>query len=388
MNGIYLDNSATTALSDGAKQAMIHALAEISGNPSSVHAAGIEAKKAVEDARSAVVASLGLKERTSGTLFFTSGGTEADNLALVGAAEAKNFRFTPRIITTASEHPAILNTIAYLKTRGFDTVLIPTPGGVPDMDAFEKALTPETAIVSVMLVNNETGAVNDVAGMFKLVRQKCPSAVTHTDAVQGYTKVMCNPLRLGADLLSVSAHKIHGPKGVGALWCSQDIIRAKKLVPIQHGGGQEEGFRSGTENVPAIVGFGAAAAEAASGADKRTAHIESLRKRLVSGLPDGVSVNVPEKEYVPNIVSLTLPSVKSEVMVRFLSSNDIFVSAGSACSSHHRGISHVLTDFGLSEQKADCTIRVSMDAYNTEADIDAFCDALKRGIGSLCKVRR
>ena len=388
MNCIYLDNSATTAPSEGVALAMCEAIRNVYGNPSSVHAAGIEASKLLEKSRTSVLHSLGIRDGSRGSLFFTSGGTESDNMAIFGVANAKKFRFSPRIITTAAEHPAVLEPVKQLEARGFDVVRLSAPGGIIDEDAFRKALTPETVLVSVMMVNNETGAVNDVKKLFEITKTICPGAVTHCDAVQGYSKLNCNPVKLGADLLTISAHKIHGPKGIGALWCSSEIIKTKKLVPIIYGGGQEQGFRSSTENVAAAAGFGIAAEEVAKDMNNRLSRVAELREALISALPDTVRVNVPEGKYVPHIVSITLPSVKSEVMVRALSADGIYVSAGSACSSHHKNISTALTDFGLAPNEADTTIRVSLSHTNTEEDVLTFASVLGEKLRSLQQIKR
>ena len=388
MNYIYLDNSATTSPSEGVALAMCEAIRNVYGNPSSVHAAGIEASKLLEKSRTSVIHSLGIRDSSRGSLFFTSGGTEANNMAIFGVANAKNFRFKPRMITTAAEHPAVLEPAKQLEARGFDVVRLPAPGGVIDEELFRSSLTPETVLVSIMLVNNETGAVNDVKKLFEITKSVCPNAVTHCDAVQAYSKLNCNPTKLGADLLTVSAHKIHGPKGIGALWCSSEIIRAKKLVPIIYGGGQEQGFRSSTENVVAAAGFGAAAEEAVKDADKKLRHVEELRKILVDALPDSVRLNVPKGKYVPNILSITLPSVKSEVMVRALSADGICISAGSACASNHKNISTALLDFGLPSNEADTTVRVSLSYTNTTEEVLAFAAALGEKLKSLQQIKR
>lgn len=387
MNMIYLDNSATTAPTPAVALAMSEAMTQYYGNPSSVHALGTEAKKKVTDARIRIMKLLGQKDESKGKLFFTSGGTESDNMATAGVVKAKNYRFRPRIITSASEHPAILEPLKRLESEGFEVIRIGSPQGVFDMEAYRDALTPETVLVSVMLVNNETGAVNDVKTIFGEAKKKVPGVVTHTDAVQGFAKLKFDPTKNFTDIVSASAHKIHGPKGIGMIWIAGDILKSKKIIPILPGGGQEEGYRSGTENVPAIVGFGAAAEEALAGMDEGREKAIKLRELLISGLPEGVKVNTPAGEYLPNIVSMTLRGMRSEVVVRYLSGEGICVSAGSACASNHRNISHVLTDFGLTIQEADSTIRVSLDAYNTEEEIGIFLEKLRSAITKLQKVR-
>ncbi len=387
MKRIYLDNSATTPICGAAAAKMTEVINEISGNPSSVHGMGVAADRVLEASRAKVISSLGIKDKSSGSLIFTGSGTEADNLAIRGVASAKSYRFIPKIITTDSEHPAVLNTVFELSQNGFEVVYLSTKSGEIDFDQLEAALDDRVILVSIMRVNNETGAVYDIKKIFDLVKRKCPDAVTHTDAVQGYMKISCDPRRLSSDLVSVSAHKIGGPKGVGALWISAPLIKAKKIKPIIFGGGQENGFRSGTENTVGIAGFAAAASEKTGRMSEAENRVAKLRERLISALPDGVRVNVPSGNYLPYIISLTVEKVKSEVLVRFLSEKGIYISAGSACSAKKRKVDKTLLAFGLSEEDADSTVRVSLSENNTEEDIDGFIDALCAGISALQKIR-
>jgi cysteine desulfurase len=240
-----------------------------------------------------------------------------------------------------------------------------------------------------MMVNNETGACYDVKKLLNAVKRRCPDAVTHCDAVQGFLKVAFTPKMIGADMVSISAHKIHGPKGVGALYVSPEIIKAKKIIPYIIGGGQEGGYRSGTENTVGIAGFGAAAAEGrtlfASNVEKITALRDLCQAKAEEA---GARPNVPKGARAPHVLSLTLPSIKSETMLNFMSGKGICISAGSACSSHSRNISSALVGFGVPEGEADTTVRISFSEYNTEGEVLEFCDALKEGINSLVRIKR
>lgn len=386
-NTVYLDNSATTAPSDGVIDAMT-AAARCYGNPSSVHAAGLESAALLRSCRAEVAAAFGLRRSDDFHIIFTASGSEANNLAIRGTALAKKRRISNRIITTDSEHPSVANTAASLAAEGFEVVKIPTRGGALDMDALERELDGGALMVSLMLVNNETGARYDVERAFRMAHAKNPETVTHCDAVQGFMRVKFTPASLGADLVSVSAHKIHGPKGVGALCVAPGMIRAKRLSPVIYGGGQEEGFRSGTENLIGIAGFARACTEARENAERDAAHMDELYRHALDVLPEaGVRLNLPANA-AGHIVSLTLPGIRSETMLHFLSEKGIFVSAGSACSSHAHGPSGTLLAFGLSPADADRTLRVSFGAQNTVDDIDRLADALRDGIGRLVRAGR
>lgn len=386
-NTVYLDNSATTAPSEGVIDAMT-ATARCYGNPSSVHAAGLESAALLRSCRAEVAAAFGLRRSDDFHIIFTASGSEANNLAIRGTALAKKRRISNRIITTDSEHPSVANTAASLAAEGFEVVKIPTRGGALDMAALERELDSGALMVSLMLVNNETGARYDVERAFRMAHAKNPEIVTHCDAVQGFMRIKFTPASLGADLVSVSAHKIHGPKGVGALCVAPGMIRAKRLAPVIYGGGQEEGFRSGTENLIDIAGFARACTEARENAERDAAHMDELYRHALDVLPAaGVRLNLPTNA-AGHIVSLTLPGIRSETMLHFLSEKGIFVSAGSACSSHAHGPSGTLLAFGLSPADADRTLRVSFGSQNTVDDIDRLADALRDGIGRLVRAGR
>lgn len=383
---IYLDNSATTPISDAAKAKIAEAI-ECYGNPSSLHDAGLRAEKLISEARKSILLALGAKN--SGELVFTSCGTEASALALFGSAFAKERREATRILTTDSEHPSVENALARLKTAGFEIVKIPTRGGVLDIDAIRSALDKRIFLASFMMVNNETGALYDVSRAFKLIKDTYPTAITHCDAVQGFLKTRFSPEKIHADLITVSGHKLHAPKGVGALYISKEIIKSKRIIPFLVGGGQESGWRSGTENVIGIAAFGAAVADTYPRLDSVISHMSELRDYAISKLGElDLTLNIPREKAAPHIINLTLPSIKSETMLHALSREGIYVSSGSACSSHSSTPSSSLIAFGLDAHSADCSLRVSLSEYNTKEDVDTLTEALKKGIDTLVKIRR
>jgi len=385
---IYLDNSATTPLSDASKQALLSSL-DSYGNPSSLHSAGQDAERLLTKAREQVLAGLGLRPRQKdGVLVFTGSGTEATALALVGTAYAKKRREATRILTTDSEHPSVARVMDRLAEDGFEIVRIPTKNGVPDREALNQALAKPIFLASFMLVNNETGAIYPVGEMFRTIKAKYPDAITHCDAVQGFMKLPFTPTSLCADLITVSAHKVHAPKGVGALYIDAKLIKAKKIVPLLLGGGQEGGLRSGTENTLGIVAFGAAVEELRTKKSEISEHAKELRAYADEKLGAlDLRINRPAGEALPYIINITLPDIKSETMLHALSADGIFVSSGSACSSHSSQPSESLIAFGLTPHEADCSLRISLSRYNTENDIDALCTSLAKNINRLVKIR-
>ena len=388
MRDIYLDNSATTPMCDEAKQALIQAMEQY-GNPSSLHSKGFESSKIIADARNKVLTSLFVRNGKAENLIFTSSGTEADNLALMGVAYAKTRRAN-RIITTDSEHSAIEKTLRYLEDDGFEVIRLSTKGGAINMDEFRAVMNKNTLLVSIMHVNNETGAAYNIKECFKIAKEINPDVVTHTDAVQSYMKLKVSPSELMADLITVSAHKIHGPKGIGALYISSDVIKKKQLKPIIFGGGQEGGFRSGTENLLGIAAFGAAAERGYKNLSKDISLMRELRAYAIEKLSVlDVRVNAPCGECAPHIVNITLPSIKSETMLHHLSANGIYISSGSACASNSatKKVSRALMGFGLTEHEADCSMRISFSPYNTKDDVDEFISALSAGIEKLVKIK-
>jgi len=381
---IYMDNSATTAPLPEVACAVSRAMSEAWGNPSSTHAAGLSARALLEESRRQVSLAMGVRRETEGRIYFTSSGTEADNLAIIGSVYAKNRPVKNgsrgKILSTDSEHPAVDMALARLESDGFTVCRIPTRGGAPDFD-FVAENAEGAILATLMLVNNESGALYDVKRAFSLIRAASPDCVTHVDAVQGLGKVKFSPASLGADMISVSAHKIGGLKGVGALYVSADVIKKKQLIPTMPGGGQESGMRSGTENMPGIAGFGEAARLCRERFDDNLAAVTAVRQAILAGLTDAVPdahLNEPAA-HIPHILSLTVPGVKSEVMLNHLSARGICVSAGSACSARARHISRAMTAFGLTPAQADNTIRVSLCPGNTVEEAAALLTALEEG---------
>ncbi len=385
---VYLDNSATTPLCDAAKVKIREAL-EIYGNPSSLHSLGKSAEELLKEARERVLRALGVRVR-EGELIFTSCGTEATALAFFGSAHAKERREATRILITDSEHPSVRESANALVREGFEIVEIPTRGGVLDMTALDRALDKKIFLASFMLVNNETGALYNVSEAFAKIKAKYPEAITHCDAVQGFLKVPFSPASLRADLVTVSAHKLHAPKGVGALYISADMIKKKKIVPYLYGGGQEKGYRSGTENTIGIAAFGAAVADAYPRAAEIRVKLAELYSYACEQLQalDGVRINTPKEKRVAHIINITLPNIKSETVLHFLSADGVFVSSGSACSSHSHTPSKALTAFGLSASDADCSLRISFSDYTEKEDIDALITSLSSALARLVRIKR
>ncbi len=383
---IYFDNAATTKPSPAAVKAMTEMLTETWGNPSSRHGMGRDARKRIETAKMTVLKTLGAHRAPSSSLIFTGSGTEATNLAILGVCRAKVRR--GRILVGDGEHSSVSETVLQAEKEGFEVVRIPTTGGKLDLDAIEKAVTENTVLATFMLVNNETGARYDVEKAFATVKKLCPSAVCHCDAVQGYMKVPFTVKTLGADLITLSAHKIGGPKGIGALYVDKDLFKRRELSPVVFGGGQESGYRSGTENVPAAAGFAAAAEESLLRRAEATAKMSELREYIIGELAtvDGVRCNLPER-VAPHIISVTLPSIKSETMLHYLWDRGIAVSSGSACSSHSRSLSAALTAFGIPPAEADATIRISICSDNDTDEADALVTAIRDGVAKLARIR-
>ncbi|MBQ8474906.1 MAG: cysteine desulfurase [Clostridia bacterium] len=386
---IYLDNSATTRPSETSLNKMREALTVSYGNPSSVHRMGNEAKRLLDEARKQIILSLGVRRVGDCHLVFTSGGTEANNLAIFGSVYAKDRPMKNgsrgKVFISDGEHSSVENAAERLAADGFTVIKVPTTDGKLDIDFIKANADKDTVLASFMLVNNETGAIYDVKSAFDAIRASSPKAVCHTDAVQGYLKTKFSPISLGADAISVSSHKIYSPKGAGALYLTKDMIIAKRIIPIIYGGGQEENFRSGTENVPAIAAFGAAAEEGKRELEARLAMLGKLYGRLAAGLATlNVRINRPEKA-VENIVNITLPGIRSEIMLNYLSGEGICISAGSACSTHSSGPSGALIAYGIPKEEADTSVRISLSHENTEEEIDIFVETLARGIDRLAR---
>ena len=388
-NELYFDNSATTRISEEELKTYLSVAREQYGNPSSLHGLGKDAESVLNDARKTVAKTIG--DTAGGTVLFTSGGTEANNLAIMGRAHAKPRFKGKTILTTAGEHASVKMPLAALADEGYKIVEIPTTGGKLDPEAIAQYATPDVILASVMLVNNETGALYDVPAVAAALRRNCPDAVLHVDATQAYLKVPFSVKTLGCGLLTLSSHKIEGPKGTGALWVDPGVIRNRGLVPILLGGGQEGGLRSGTEDPPSCAAFAKAAAIGYSSLTERIARLTELRERLLAILGDdprlsGVRVNL-SPVCAPHIVSLTLPRIKSETMLHALSARGIYVSSGSACSSHGKHGTSALSAYGLTDADADATIRVSFSHRNTPEQVDRLADALAEEIARLARFK-
>jgi len=382
---IYLDSAATTAVSKRAIAAMNEAAA-LEGNPSSIHGAGLEAAKCLSNARSQLLKALDIRRPREMSLFFTSCGSEANNTVFFGAAGAKARNKGRRIVLSDSEHPSASRCADRLEEEGYKVTRLSTKGGVIDEQELREAVK-DAFLLSIMAVNNETGACYDIQRLFAVAKEENSEIMTHTDAVQGFLKIPLNVEKCGADCMSISSHKIHGPKGVGALLVKNELLKSKKLIPFLTGGGQEQGFRAGTENLTGIAAFGEAAEEGRELVETDRLHVSALKEALIRTLPDSVRVNRPQGEASPYIASLTLPGVRSETMLHFLSAKGICVSAGSACSASSGRVSRTLLAFGLPEKEADCTIRVSFSRNNTESDVVSLAAALTEGLGRLARMR-
>ena len=367
---IYLDNSATTKPCPEAVAAVAAAMTENWGNPSALYDFGIDTARKMLTARNQVALAMGAERDR---VFFTSGGTEADNWAIMGTVKRMGKR-GKHIITTAIEHPAVLNCMKELEAQGYEvTYLQPDSSGQISTDSLKAALRKDTILVSIMMVNNETGAVMPISQMAKLTHRLCPDAFFHTDAVQGFLKVAFQAKALGADLISISSHKIHGPKGVGALYISP---RLKSFPPLLLGGGQESGYRSGTEGTPAIFGF-AAACEAVSATFREdTKREKEMLNKLISELCKLESVTINGTHEAPHILSVSIPGVPTQNSINILQESGICVSAGSACAKGHR--SHVMTAMNLAPEVIDGSFRISLSRDTTEEDADALIAGIKR----------
>ena len=369
---IYLDNSATTKPCKVAVEAVMDAMTQCWANPSALYHFGMEGAKQLRMARSKVAAAMGAEPDR---VFFTSGGTEADNWAIFSAVKRMGKR-GKHLITTAVEHPAVLNCFKELETQGFEvTYLQPDSLGVITLDTLKAALRKDTILVSVMMVNNESGAVMPIAQMAKLVHRICPDAIFHTDAVQGFLKVPFQAKTLGADLISVSSHKIHGPKGAGALYISP---RLKSFPARSIGGGQEGGYRSGTEGTPAIFGFAAACEAGKATLKEDIAKETDLLNALIEKLCklDGVVINGAHQ--APPILSISIPGIPTQNSINILQDAGICVSAGSACAKGHR--SHVMVAMGLAPEVIDGSFRVSICRDTTREELDNLAEVIEKDI--------
>ena len=366
----YLDNSATTAVSTAAADKAYRIMTEVYGNPSSLHLKGLEAEQELNAARKAVASRLRVSAEE---VYFTGGGTEANNTALFGAAYA-NARNRRKIVISAVEHSSVTEAAKRLEDEGFEIVcILPREDGRIYAEDVAAAVDEHTALVSVMLVNNETGAVMPVQEIFAAVKDKNSHTLCHTDAVQAFGKLHIKAKMLGADMISVSGHKVHAPKGVGALYIKKGV----RLVPRQYGGEQEKRFRPGTEALSSIAAFGVACEEFAIDENyKKVSELNAYARQKLSAIK-GVVFNSGENA-LPYVLNISAGRVRSETMLHFLEELDVFVSSGSACAKGKP--SHVLSAMGLSRERADSALRISFSKYSTTADIDALCEGIATGL--------
>ena len=381
---VYLDNSATTRCYDSVGKLVGKVMCEDYGNPSSMHRKGVEAEKYVRESKETLARILKVQEKE---IFFTSGGTESDNLALIGCAKA-NQRAGRHLITTAIEHPAILNTMRHLENEGFRVTYLPVDkDGCVKLEALRRALSEDTILVSIMYVNNEIGAVQPIEEAVQIVKHYNPRILFHVDAVQGFGKYRIHPKKIGVDLMSISGHKIHGPKGIGVLYINEKV----KIKPIVFGGEQQKNVRSGTENVPGIAGIGLAAKEIYTDFDAKIAKMRELKDYFIRGVKKIEKTVIHgriDESSAPHIISVGFAGIRSEVLLHTLEDKGIYVSAGSACASNHPAISGVLRGIGVRSEYLDATLRFSLSEFTTKEEIDYTLETLYNCVPMLRKYTR
>lgn len=382
---VYLDNSATTRCYPEVGELVYKVMCRDYGNPSSMHRKGVEAEHYVKESKEILSRLLKVNAKE---IFFTSGGTESDNLALIGTARAAR-RSGNHLITSAIEHPAILNTMRHLEEEeGFRVTYLPVDAnGQIKLEALREALCKDTVLVSVMYVNNEVGAVQPIERAVKLVKSYNPRILFHSDAVQGFGKYRIYPKRLGVDLLSVSGHKIHGPKGIGFLYINEKV----KIIPIVYGGGQQKDIRSGTENVPGIAGIGLASKMIYQDLDMKVALMRELKEHFLEGVSriENTTIHgLTDENSAPHIISVGFAGIRSEVLLHALEEKGIYVSSGSACASNHPAVSGVLKGIGAAREYLDATLRFSMSEFTTKEEIDYTLETLYNCVPVLRKYTR
>ena len=380
----YLDNSATTSCSPAATEKMVALLTQDYGNPSSMHMKGVIAEKYITEAKKKIAKTLKVEEKE---LIFTSGGTESNNLAIIGSALA-NKRAGMHVITTSIEHPSVSNPFLWLAENGFEVTYLSVDAyGQIQLDELKNAIRPDTVLVSIMHVNNEIGALQPIEAAGKVIKAANPKCLFHVDAIQSYGKMVIYPKKWNIDMLSVSGHKIHGPKGSGFLF----IKDKTKVKPLIHGGGQQKGMRSGTENVPAIAGLAVAAEEMNEHLEENRNHLFALRDYFIEEVEklDGVSVNgKKDHDSAPHIVSVSIEGVRAEVILHTLEDRNIYVSAGSACSSNKPAISNTLQSIGLKKELLDSTVRFSFSIHTTKEELDYALEVMRETIPMLQRYTR
>ncbi|MBB6216034.1 cysteine desulfurase [Anaerosolibacter carboniphilus] len=380
---VYLDNSATTKPSEEVIEMMIKALREHYGNPSSLHRKGVEVEKLIKAARKQVARSLGVKDEE---IIFTSGGTESNNIAILGIIEG-NRRKGNRIITSKIEHPSVLNVFKSLETRGLEVIYLDVDEwGKIDINQLQEAITDNTLLISLMHVNNEVGTIQPIEEISKLLQRLKSKPFFHVDAIQSFGKVKLNLGKLNIDMLSISGHKIHGPKGIGAIFVRKGV----KVSPIFLGGNQETGIRSGTENVPGILGLGVAAEKMWEGTNTHHEQLLMLKDRFLRRIKNeipNIKINGLEgNDGAPHILNISFPGIRGEVLLHSLEQDRIYVSTGSACSSKKSSQSHVLKAMKLKDDEIEGAIRFSFSYNNTAEEIDYAVDRLKKHVEELRKI--
>ncbi len=384
MKEVYLDNSATTRAYDSVGDLVRKVMCEDYGNPSSMHAKGVTAEHYIKEAKETLAKLMKVQDKE---IFFTSGGTESDNLALMGVARA-NRRRGNHLITSAIEHPAVINTMRHLEEEGYRVTFLPVDRyGRIRLDALKEALCEDTILVSVMYVNNEVGSVQPIAEAASIVKAYNKDILFHVDAVQGFGKYRIYPRKLNVDLCTISGHKIHGPKGIGALYVGSHV----KIQPIVFGGEQQKNVRSGTENVPGIAGLGLAAKLIYQDLDEKVARMRELKAHFIEGVQEIQDITIHglyDETSAPHIISVGFAGIRSEVLLHALEEKGIYVSSGSACASNHPQISGVLKGIGAGQEYLDATLRFSMSEFTTPEEIDYTLETLYNIVPVLRKYTR
>ena len=371
----YLDNSATTVCEPEVVKKVVQMMSETYGNPSAMHNKGVEAENYIKEAKEIIAKTLKVQEKE---IIFTSGGTESNNLAIMGCAAA-NHRMGKHLISTRSEHPSVGNVMKHMEEKGYEVTYLPVDEhGIVKLVKLYEALRPDTMLVSVMYVNNEIGALQPIEEIGKMVKANNPATLFHVDAIQGYGKYRIFPKKMGIDLLSVSGHKIHGPKGIGFLYCDSKV----KIKPIIFGGGQQKDLRSGTENVPGIVGLGEAAKEIYTDFEEKINHLYEIKEYFIEEIAkiEGTKINgLTGRESAPHVVSVSFPGIRSEVLLHSLEEREVYASAGSACSSNKPAVSATLKAINVPKEHLDSTLRFSFSVHTTKEEID-YCMEVLRGL--------
>lgn len=381
---VYLDHAATTWVYEEVAETVKEIMCKEFGNPSSMHMKGVEAERMVKESAKKIAGILKVQEKE---IYFTSGGTESNNWALIGCAQANKKR-GKRIITSKIEHASVSSPMKFLEDQGFEIVRIGCDkNGIIDTNALREAINEETILVSVMMVNNEVGSVQPIEEISKIIKNVNKNTVFHVDAIQAFGKLKIFPKKLGIDMLSVSGHKIHAPKGTGFLYISDKT----RILPLIYGGGQQNGMRSGTDNVPGIVGLAQAAEIMYNNFSNNTEHMKRLREKLIIGLKglDEVQINGPlEENAAPHIVNASFLGIRSEVLLHVLEDKEIYVSAGSACSSHKRAPSAVLSAIGCEKAALESALRFSLCERSKEEEVDRVIEVLQENLPALRRYTR